>query len=78
MTKKQELYNFVKSFLMKKKKLIYYSNKFKKKKRISLFNSYSPYKFYIEKHPFYSIINYEYSLYLKKNPYQKYTLNFLN
>ena len=78
LTKQQELYNFVKSFLIKKKKLIYYSNKFKKKKRISLFNSYSPYKFYIEKHPFYSIINYEYSLYLKKNPYQKYTLNFLN
>lgn len=76
--KQQELYSFIKSFLMKKNKFIYYSNKFKKKKRTSLFNNYSSYKYYIQKHPFYSIINYEYSLYLKKNPYQNNSIDYLN
>lgn len=76
--KQKEIYNFIKKFIIKKKKILHFSNKYKRKKRISIFNEYSSYKHHIDKHPFYNIIKYEYSLYLKKNPYANDSENYFN
>ena len=76
--KQQEIYDFIKKFTVKKKKFLHYSNKYKKKKKISIFNQYDSYKYKIDKHPFYNIIKYEYSLYLKKNPYKNDSENYFH
>jgi hypothetical protein len=74
----QKLYYIISDFLSRKTRNINYTNRYKKKKRNSIFSQYSFYRYNINKHPFYSLIKYEYNLYLKKNPYNIESSDYYN